>query len=340
MLLRRLVMANLSRTNMEKLRYFLLVLFLFFPAASASAQTDRSPLFSCSPLRVDVDLVNLTFNVFDKNQRHVENLQKRDLILYEDEVQQEISLLGKESSLLSVVLLLDVSGSLAPFAQQAESLYRLLPAVFESGDEMAVIAFSESPQILQDFTLEKKKIRIALERPSLTHETATGRDEFRYFEGATNISDSVYLASRKLEASGPGKRRVIVLISDGIGNRGDSTRAYDELKTSGATLVRIGLGLTTKLRRYSMLINRWIKDTGGASLLFSSEIELRNSIQSALCKIRSEYGIAYSPSNRKKDGKFRRIRMEVSRDSPYALRSLTIRGPQGYFAPIEITRHQ
>ena len=325
---------------MDRLRFFLPVLFLFLPDVSAIAQRDPIALFSCTPLRVEVDLVNLTFNVFDKNQRHVENFQKEDLILYEDEVQQEISLFGKESSPLSIILLLDVSGSLAPFTQQAESLYRLLPAVFESGDEVAVIAFSDSPQVLQDFTPEKKKIRIALERPLLTHEAATHRDEFRYFEGATNINDSVYLASRKLETSAPGKRRVIVLISDGIGNRGDSARATDELKTSAVSLIHIGLGLTSKLRRQSMLINRWIKETGGALLLFSSETELRNNMQSALCKLRSEYGIAYSPSNKKKDGRYRRIRLEVSRHSPYALRSLTIRGPQGYFAPIEMTHHQ
>ena len=56
---------------------------------------------------------------------------------------------------------------------------------------------------------------------------------------------------------------MIVLLSDGMGNRGDSARAYDELRFSGATLMGIGLGLTSKFHRSSMLVNRWIKDTGG-----------------------------------------------------------------------------
>ena len=130
----------------------------------AIAQKDPIALFSSTPFRVDVDLVNVAFNVFDKNQCHVENFQKGDLVLYEDEVRQEISLFGQESTPLSIILLLDISESLAPFIKQVESLNRLMASVFEPGDEVAVIAFSDSPQILLEFTEDKTKISAASER--------------------------------------------------------------------------------------------------------------------------------------------------------------------------------
>ena len=328
-----------ERGGMNQLRLFLLTLFLSFLAVPAFALEDPISLFSSTPLRVDVDLVNVAFNVFDKNQRHVEHFQKADLVLFEDEVQQKISVFGQENTSLSIILLVDVSESLAPFIKQVESMNRLLPKVFEAGDEVAVIAFSDSPKILQDFTQDTTKIRTALEQPLLASKGAAPMKDSFYFAGATNINDSVYLASKMLEMSGPEKRRMIILLSDGMGNRGDSARAYEEVKTSGAALIGIGLGLTAKFHRTSMLLSHWIKETGGALVLFSPEPELRDNLQSAFGKVRSRYGIAYSPSNKKKDGRYRRIRMEISRNSPYVLRNLTIRGPQGYFAPLEMIQH-
>jgi Ca-activated chloride channel family protein len=326
---------------MKRPRRILLILLLFFTGVPAIAQKDSLPLFSSTTLRVDVDLVNVAFNVFDKNQRQVENLQKGDLDLYEDEVRQEISLFGQESTSLSVIVLMDTSESLAPFIKQVESLNRLLPSVFEPGDEVAVITFSDSPIMLLDFTEDKTKVRTALEHQLLLSPKVPLRNasDSIFIGGSTNINDSVYIASKKLEMSGSEKRKMIVLLSDGQGNRGDSVRAYDELRVSGATLMSIGLGLTSKFRRSPMLVNRWIKDTGGALLLYSPEPELRENLQSVFRKVRSRYGIAYSPSNKKKDGQYRRIRMEVSKNSPYALRNLTIRGPQGYFAPLGIFQH-
>ena len=131
---------------MNPLRLILLILLLFFTAVAAIAQQDPSLCFPSTTLRVDVDVVNVAFNVFDKYHRQVENLQKGDLVLYEDEVKQEISLFGEESTSLSIILLLDISESLAPFIKQVESLYRLIANVFEPGDEVAVIAFSDSPK--------------------------------------------------------------------------------------------------------------------------------------------------------------------------------------------------
>ncbi|MFN8005856.1 MAG: hypothetical protein U0V70_02265 [Terriglobia bacterium] len=103
---------------MPFLALIFLILILGFSPGPAVAQTDPLADYSSTPLRVNVDVVNLAFHVFDKNQRQVEDLQKGDLILYEDGVQQEISLFGAESSPLSIIVLLDVSESLAPFSKQ------------------------------------------------------------------------------------------------------------------------------------------------------------------------------------------------------------------------------
>jgi Ca-activated chloride channel family protein len=297
-------------------RRFLLIVLLFALPVEVLAKDDPISIFSSTPLRVDVDLVNLAFSVLDKNQCQVQDIKKEDLVLYEDEVKQEISVFAQESAPLSLIVLLDVSGSLAPFTKQVSALTGLLPTILEPGDEAAVIAFSDIPNVLQEFTQEKTKIRCALDLPLSTTKGLFQAKDSVFFNGPTNISDSVYLASRKLEMSGPEKRRVIVLISDGMGNRGDNGRAYDELRTCGATLMSIGLGLTSKFHGYSTLLNRWIKNTGGALVMYSPEPEMERNLQLVFQKVRTRYGIAYSPSNKKKDGKYRRIRMAISLNSP------------------------
>ncbi|MFN8005857.1 MAG: VWA domain-containing protein [Terriglobia bacterium] len=213
-----------------------------------------------------------------------------------------------------------------------------MPRLIEQGDEVALIAFSDTPTLLLDFTEDKNRLGMALEQTLLSAKESASASDAIYFEGSTNINDSVFLASKKLETAGYERRRVIVLVSDGMGNRGESIRASEELKFSGAALLNIGVGLTSKFHRGSMLMHRWIKESGGAMVLYSREAEMHDNLQTAFQRIRSRYGIAYSPSNRKKDGMYRRVRLEIARNSPYALRNLTIRGSHGYFAPLDISR--
>src|SRR5437867_2293551 len=263
--------------------------------ALAQSETNFAP--SSHGLKVDVDLVTLSFSVKDKNKRYVENLRKEDVVLLEDEISQEIAFFEFEPTPLSLVVLVDVSESTGPFAKQIETTSRIVSDLLNPQDEAAVIAFSTVPLLLQEFTHSRNRVLTGLERAC------------QKFSGATNINDSIYLASRKLNSAETNHRRVILLISDGVGNRGERERALKELRTSGATLIGIGLGLTSRLFRGAVGLSQWVKETGGNLLLYSVKPDLKKELKATLEQIRSQYAIGYVSNNKNKDGRFRRLRV-------------------------------
>ncbi|MCI0421888.1 MAG: hypothetical protein L0312_22115, partial [Acidobacteria bacterium] len=146
--------------------------------------------------------------------------------------------------------------------------------------------------------------------------------------------------ARKFSSERIEQRKAILLVSDGKGNRGERERAFDQLKACGATLLGLGIGVTSKLVRGPLLLNRWVKETGGQLLFFSSENELKRNLRAALNTVRSQYSAAYVPTNRLKDGSFRRLKVEIAPQSPLTSQQVTIKGPKGYFAPSETSQQR
>jgi Ca-activated chloride channel homolog len=297
-------------------------LFCLLPSP-VLAQWQVSPEARAATLKVDVDLVTLNFSVRDKAKRIVGNVQKEDIAIYEDEVSQEVTFFDREPAPLSLIVLLDVSESVQAFSSQIKAASKVLPDLLSEDDEVAVIAFSDLPNLLQVFTNDRRKIRAAMQRAT------TG------FSGATNVNDSLYLAARTLTEQTGEQRRAILLVSDGKGNRGERDRAFEQLKNCGATLLALGIGVTSKLARGPVLLTRWIRETGGQLLFFSSENELKKNLRTALDSVRCQYSAAYAPTNRRRDGSFRRLKVEIAPQSPLTFRQVEIKGPDGYFAPLE-----
>src|SRR5262249_4689356 len=165
------------------------------------------------------------FSIRDQARRNIGNVRKEDIAIYEDEVSQQVSFFDTEPAPLSLVVLLDVSDSVRAFSSQIRAASRILPDLLRDGDEVAVIAFSDLPNLFQEFTDDPRKIRFAMLRASSS------------FSGATNVNDSLYLAARKLIAQTGEQRRAILLVSDGKGNRGEPDRASEALENSRAPML-------------------------------------------------------------------------------------------------------
>jgi Ca-activated chloride channel homolog len=294
---------------------------------AALAQSNALSTLENHTLRVDVNLVTFNFSATDRYHRNIENLEREDIVIYEDEMTQQIVSFDSEPMPLSLVVLVDVSESTGPYLKQIETTSRFLSDLLSEQDDAAVIAFSNLPNLLQEFTRDKAKIRSALHQAR------------RSFTGATNINDSIYLAARKLGSTPADKRKVILLISDGKGNRGEQERALAQLRSCGATLLGIGVGVTATLYRGSLVMGRWIRETGGEYLSSTPEKELRKNLEKALSTVRRQYSAAYVPANKLRDGRFRRLRIEISQHSALASKRITIQGPEGYFAPSDAAQH-
>ena len=102
----------------------------------------------------------------------------------------------------------------------------------------------------------------------------------------------------------------------------------------------LGIGVTSKLARGPVLLTRWIRETGGQLVFFSSESELKKNLRTALDAVRNQYSAAYVPTNRTRDGGFRRLKVEIAPQSPLTSRQVVIQGPDGYFAPLESSQQR
>jgi Ca-activated chloride channel homolog len=269
-------------------------------------------------LRIDVDLVTLSLSARDKDRHYVDNLRAEDLALIEDEVPQEITHFSQEPLPLSAVILLDLSGSTKEFYRDMKVATRVLGELLAPEDEAAVIAFSNQPWILHEFTSKKSYLPLAVERLKYS------------FSGATNIYDSVFLAVKKLNDAPSNRRRLIVLISDGRGNRGEPERALVELRASDATLLGISLGQVSRFFRATGTFGSLAKESGGKILTFGPS--LQRALRESLQQVRSNYAIGFISTNKKRDGDFRHLKLQISNHSPLASRGLVLQNPDGYFA--------
>src|SRR4029450_13243877 len=107
-----------------------------------------------------VELVNVTATVSDDNGHFVPGLTKDDFTVYEDGQPQDISQFSNERVPVSLVLLLDTSGSMTPekMSSARSAIDRFIYALLGKADEMFLLHFSSVPDLLQGWTLDRRSI--------------------------------------------------------------------------------------------------------------------------------------------------------------------------------------
>src|SRR5262249_14346814 len=192
------------------------------------------------PIRLRGELVVLDAQVLHKKTSlSVGNLRREDFILYEDGVKQHISHFSQDKVPLSVIILFDVSGSIA---SDRDSVQRLFQTTFEAlkllkpQDEVALMQFAEKGTLVQAFTRDRDLVVNALGR-------LNGRGQY-----GTHIDEGVLRAAEYMRsASNPDSRRSIIAVTDDItvefANRSYATpmtrlegQALRELYESGSVL--------------------------------------------------------------------------------------------------------
>jgi VWFA-related protein len=273
-------------------------------------------------LRVNVDWVTIPFWAHDRLGRPVEHFCREDLLLLEDGEPQAISTLETKRVPLTMAVLLDCSESMGKHARAMKAAIHLLEDNIEGADHIAVLSISNNPRLLLDFTGDFEQIRHALD------------DSLIKLEGASNISDTIFWASHLLSARPPEERKVIFLISDGNGNRGDDTRALKSLKSSGTMLLGTSIGHTSHLFGGAESLHRMIRDSGGRIMGWSADREINAANFRKEFRIaRSQFQIGYVPLKKRRDGKWRQIELLLAPNSPDVPRGITISAPSGYPSP-------
>jgi Ca-activated chloride channel homolog len=255
-------------------------------------------------IKVDVKLVNVFVTVTDAHGAPVANLQKENFLLKEDGKEQKIAIFDRESALpLSIVLAVDTSLSTRKdLPLELISARKFAHAIVRPQDGLAVYKFAEEVSLMVPFTSDLKKID-------------AGIDQVRN-GAATALYDAVFLGSQAL--SPRQGRKVMVVITDG----GDTVsqvdykealRAAQEAEAIIYSIIIVPIeadaGRDTGGEHALVQISA---DTGGKYYYATSLPQLDNAFQKISDELRTQYLLAYYPSERYSNSEFRRLKVDLA----------------------------
>jgi len=299
--------------------------------------------------RVETDLTNVLFTAVDKSRRFVTTLKQDDIRILEDGVEQKVFTFQRETDRpLSLAILIDCSASQErTLPEEKSAAQRFVDTVIRAQkDEVAVLTFTGDATLEQGLTGSATRVRRAIDRvefvpPSgyigggVTVGTPPISGDNQARAGSTAIWDAVWVTSREvLSESSDKTRRAIILLTDGVdtSSRLKLQEAVDSALKADAIIYSIGIGDSFSFEGVDEGSLRKISErTGGRAYFPRNEDDLRSAFAQIQEDLRSQYLIAYSPSNKTKDGAFRRVQIDVvNPDLKKSQLRLTYR--QGYFA--------
>ena len=312
------------------------------PAAPPAPPPERPPA-QTQPIRRNVTLVNVLLTVLDQRNKMVSNLNQQDFKVFDDNTLQEIRFFGRQSDLpLRVGLLLDTSNSIRQrlqFEQQA-AIDFLYNVIRRDKDQAFIMTVDDIPEVVQGLTGDLNRLRDVILRQRAGGGTAL-------YDG---IYDAAELLSREVPAStnsGLDARGILVVISDGNDNLSRHSRghALEMAQRAGIVIYTISSSTDWILtdrdtnsfnsanRKYmkgdgDRVLEQFAEESGGRAFFPYRVDDLAQSFANIEDELRSQYSLAYVPSGRFADGKYHRIRIEVS------TKGLKVQARKGYYADV------
>jgi VWFA-related protein len=313
-----------------------------------SSNPDDVTLQDDEVVRVDTDLTNILFTATDKNRRFVTTLRKEDVRILEDGQPQEIFTFQTQIDLpLSLAILIDTSRSQERTLPDEKAAARaFIDAILRQGkDEAAVVSFTGESTLEQGLTGNVSRIRQAIDRVEFTPPSGyvgngrvvgtppiSGSNNSLAF--STSLWDAIWVtADEVLSEAAEKTRRAIIIVTDGddTSSRKKIDDAIDRAIKTDALIFAIGIGDSYVRGVDEGALRKVAERTGGRAYFPRDEEDLRAAFTQIERELREQYLIAYSPTNQKRDGSFRRVQLEVANPE---LRSqgMRLNYRQGYFA--------
>ena len=293
-----------------------------FSSVHVTPRADISPASARNAMvRSDVDVVLVNVTVLDRAQRPVIGLRPEDFSLIEDRSQQSIKYFSREDQPLALAIVLDCSASMAPRIEQARAAVQELARLSNPQDEISVIVVGDKPAL-------------ALRSEDLI-DTLLPRLQMLPPDGQTALWDSMFVAVEQLKNSHQ-QRRAMVVISDG----GDNHSVYTEselkslLEEADVEVYAVGLfdrfPRRNEERRGPRDLEELTSVSGGRLLAVHDYVELSRAVSQIDEELRTQYVLGYSSSNRAHDGRWRKLKVSVSRDQDRG--KLRAFAKNGYYA--------
>lgn len=310
----------------------------FLACSSALAQTDVPGPQAQVPVKVSalptsdigrhslkqqVDMVLANATVIDAYGRVVTGLDVGDFRVFENGVEQEIASFSSEDVPASIGIVLDVSGSMRNKFEKSRVATSQFLATANPQDEFFVVCFNDDAQLVSPFTDNVGELQ--------------GRLMFVSPKGMTALFDAIYLALEQM-GKAHNRKRALLIVSDG----GDNHSRYTEqdvrrfLRELDVQVYAIGIyepyGVcpTPEECQGPTLLDDLTHMSGGRAFRVDDLNQLPDIAEKISLELRSQYVLGYKPSNRTRDGKWRKIKIKLH--PPRGLPPLTVYARSGYLA--------
>ncbi|HEV2836745.1 MAG TPA: VWA domain-containing protein [Pyrinomonadaceae bacterium] len=283
--------------------------------------TPPETIESGDTITINAELVQLHVRVIDRNNKPVNDVPKSAFHVFEDGTPQTIETFTREEVPISYGLAVDTSGSLRSQLQSVIDAGKTIINANKAGDETFLVRFISSDKIetVQDFTANKEMLM-------------DGLDSFYVEGGQTAIIDAVYLSAEHVSEyrrgdEGDRRRRALIVITDGEDRNSfyNQEQLFARLREEDVQIFVIGFvneldkeaGLIRKSPRDKAvtLINKLATATGGRAFFPESIADLPQIANEIIRDLRTQYVIAYNPTNKTQDGSFRAIKVTVDQPS-------------------------
>ncbi len=299
------------------------------PQSQTQSQGQAPPV-----IKTEVTLVNLFATVRDKNKRVITDLKQDDFKIFEDGHEEKISFFSKEMNLpITLGLLLDTSGSEQrnlPVIQEAGS--RFIHRVLRKGDEAMVMSFDSDVDLLSDLTDDRGQLDRAINKARINipgggmiagNPGPIGNQQIT----GTALYDAIYLACGD-KLNGEAGRKALVIVTDAE-DEGSKVRLEEAIEAAQRTdtVIHILLVVDPRYGGNAGVGHKLAEDTGGRMIYVRSEKNIEEAFDQISEELRSQYTLGYYPSNNNKDGKFRKIKVDVNNSE------FKVLARKGYYAP-------
>lgn len=308
--------------------------------SSSSTGPSQSQDQSVETLKVQVNVVQLFFNVKDKKGALIPNQTRNDFELFEDGKPQTVKYFTAESDLpLTLGILIDSSGSqMRVLEMEKEVGASFLNEILRPKDEAFVIGFDVNVDLLQDFTNDVRRLKAALNKAKIN--TGGGGSSLPGLGGGpiptgnprgTLLYDAVYLASHDELAHEVG-RKAMILLTDGE-DQGSQLRIKDAIEAAQKSDSICYVLLIADRGFYGGFgysgdseMKKLAGETGGRVIEVGNKFDkLKEAFDQIAHELRSQYNIGYTPTNSAQDGTFRKIELHSKQGYKIQTRS-------GYYA--------
>jgi VWFA-related protein len=291
----------------------------------------------------DTSLVTVDVAVFDNKNNFVPQIGRKFFRILEDNVPQTIKEFSVGQAPITVTLVIEFSKLFQWYGgsnwfmtlQTANAFLNTM----KRDDYVAIVRYDLRTQIVCDFTNDRATLQQALH-------TFTFPDfsEANLFDALTDTADRM----SKLQG-----RKAILILTSGLDTFSkitfDQTRR--KLQDSGVPIYSIGLlqmlnpggAENITLLQADNEMKTFTKETGGQAFFPRWSAELPDAFAALQGTMRNQYTLAYSPSNQEKDGKFRKITVQLidpETNQPISMKDekgkpikYTVVAKQGYKAP-------